>query len=78
MDFDGPAPFVAADEGGTTSGDALTIRITTHHRLPQHDRTTKRCKRSFPAPNSNNLAIATNVPDIFSNKYSFALKTTLL
>ena len=52
MDFDGPAPFVAGDQGGTTAvfGDALTIPITTHHRLPNMIAPRKDANTRFPRP----------------------------
>jgi hypothetical protein len=78
MDFNGPAPFVVGDRGGTTSifADTLTIPITARHRLPNMTAPRKDANTRFPRPTA--MAIATNVPNIFSNKRSFALKTTLL
>jgi hypothetical protein len=50
MDFDGPAPFVVGDRGGTSSifGDALTISITAHHRLPNMTAPRKDANTRFP------------------------------
>ena len=52
MDFDGPAPFVVGDRGGTSSlfGDALTIPTTTHHRLPNMTAPRKGANTRFPRP----------------------------
>jgi hypothetical protein len=79
MDFDGPAPFVVGDQGATSSlfGDGAHHSNYDTPSSIQYDHTTTRCEHSFPALNSNNPAIGTNPPNIFSNKYSFALKTTL-
>ena len=79
MDFDGPVPFVVGDQGGTISifGDALTIPITTHHRLPNTTYHEKMQTLAFRAQQHQSDDCG-HVPNIFSNKYWFALKTTLL
>ena len=50
MDFDGPAPFLVGERGGTTSifADALTISVTTHHRLPNMTAPRKDANTRFP------------------------------
>jgi hypothetical protein len=52
MDFDGPAPFIAGDRGGTISifAEALTIPITTHHRLPNMTAPRKDANTRFTRP----------------------------
>src|SRR5215469_7933125 len=77
MDFDGPAPFVVGDRGGTTSvfGDALTIPIAIHHRLP--NMTAPRKDANTRLPRTAIACVSTNISTFLSNKSSFALKTTL-
>jgi hypothetical protein len=50
MHFDGPAPFVVGDRGGTTSifADALVIPFTTQHRLPNMTAPRKDANTRFP------------------------------
>ena len=44
----------------------------------QYDRTTKRCKHSFPAPNSNNLAIATQRSRYFFKQIFVCFKNDII
>ena len=79
MDFDGPAPFVVGDRGGTHSH----LCPCAHHSndtpsSTQHDHTTKGCKHSFPAPISNNLATATNVSDILLKQILVCFKNDII
>jgi hypothetical protein len=66
MDFDGPAPFVVGDRGGTTSifGDALTIPIATHHRLPNTTAPRKDANTRFPRPTATIWRLRP-IPNIF-------------
>ena len=80
MDFDGPAPFVVGDPGGTTFHLCRCARNSKYDTpsSTQHDHTTKGCKHSFPAPISNNLATATNVSDILLKQILVCFKNDII